>query len=54
MKSHTNWDTAFTLVSLMMVLASALWFIAARYLGKDTAAVEQIESARDAEEAKAR
>ena len=52
-KSHTSWDTAFTLVSLMMVLASALWFIAARYLGKDTAAVEQIESARDAEEAKA-
>ena len=52
-KSHTNWDTAFTLVSLMMVLASALWFIAARYLGADTAAVEQIESARDAEEAKA-
>ena len=52
-KSHTSWDTAFTLVSLMMVLASALWFIAARYLGKDTAAVEQIESARDAEETKA-
>jgi MFS family permease len=51
--SHTNWNTAFTLVSLMMVLASALWFIAARYLGKDTAAVEQIEAARDAEEAKA-
>ena len=51
-KSHTSWDTAFTLVSLMMVLASALWFIAARYLGADTAAVEQIESARDAEEAK--
>jgi cyanate permease len=52
-KNHTSWDTAFTLVSLMMVLASALWFIAARYLGKDTAAVEQIEAARDAEEAKA-
>jgi MFS family permease len=52
-KSHTSWDTAFTLVSLMMILASALWFIAARYLGKDTETVEQIESARDAEEAKA-
>jgi MFS family permease len=51
-KSHTNWDTAFALVSLMMLLASALWFIAARYLGKDTEAVEQIEAARDAEEAK--
>jgi MFS family permease len=52
-KNHTNWDTAFTLVSLMMVLASALWFIAARYLGADTAVVEKIESARDAEEARA-
>ena len=52
-KSHTSWDTAFTLVSLTMILASALWFIAARYLGADTAAVEKIESARDAEEAKA-
>ncbi len=51
-KTHTNWDTAFALVSLMMLLASALWFIAARYLGRDTAAVEQIEAARDAEEAK--
>ena len=51
-RSHTSWDTAFALVSLMMLLASALWFIAARYLGKDTEAVEQIESARDAEEAK--
>ena len=51
-KSHTSWDTAFTLVSLMMVLASALWFIASRYLGKDTEAIEQLESVRDAEEAK--
>ncbi len=52
-KDSTSWDAAFKLVSLMMVLASALWFIAARYLGKDTEAVEQIEAARDAEEAKA-
>ena len=52
-KSHTNWDTAFSLVSLTMVLASALWFIAARYLGADTAAIEKIESEREAEEAKA-
>ena len=52
-KTHTSWDTAFTLVSLMMVLASALWFMAARYLGRDTEAVEKIEAERDAEEAKA-
>ena len=52
-KDHTSWATAFNLVSLMMVLASALWFIGARYLGADTAAVEKIESARDSEEAKA-
>ena len=52
-KSHTNWDTAFALVSLMMLLTSALWFIAARYLGKDTEAVEKIESARDAAEVNA-
>ncbi|MEO6784505.1 MAG: MFS transporter [Chthoniobacteraceae bacterium] len=50
-KSHTSWDTAFGLVSLTMLLASALWFIAARYLGKDTAAVEHIEAERDALEA---
>ena len=53
-KGHTSWDTAFSLVSLMMVLASALWFIGARYLGEDTAAVEKLEALRDAEEAKAR
>lgn len=50
-KGHTSWNTAFVLVSLMMVLASALWFIAARYLGADTEAVTKIEAARDAEEA---
>ena len=50
-RGHTSWDTAFTLVSLMMLLASALWFIAARYLGPDTAAVQKIEEQRDAEEA---
>lgn len=31
----TNWDTAFTIVSLMMVLASTLWFIGAKYLAED-------------------
>ena len=52
-KGHTSWDTAFGLVSLMMLLASALWFIAARYLGKDTGAAERIEATRAAAEAKA-
>lgn len=37
---ETNWETAFTLVSLMMILASILWLIAAKYLGRDTAAAE--------------
>ena len=52
-KSRTSWDTAFALVSLMMLLASALWFIAARYLGKDTEAIEKIETLRSDEETKA-
>jgi MFS transporter, Spinster family, sphingosine-1-phosphate transporter len=34
---HTSWDIAFGLVSLMMVLASVLWLIGARYLGRDEA-----------------
>jgi len=50
-KGRTSWNTAFGLVSLMMLLASALWFIAARYLGRDTQAIEQIEAQRDALEA---
>ena len=41
---ETNWETAFTLVSLMMVLASILWLIAAKYLGRDTEAAEGSES----------
>ncbi len=32
---QTNWDKAFMLVSLMMVLASALWLIGSRYLACD-------------------
>ena len=36
----TDWQTAFTLVSLMMILASALWLMGAKYLGRDTAAAE--------------
>jgi MFS family permease len=32
---HTDWNTAFLLVSLTMVLASVLWLIGARYLGRD-------------------
>jgi MFS transporter, Spinster family, sphingosine-1-phosphate transporter len=44
-KNATNWETAFTLVSLMMVLASALWLMAAKYLGRDTAAAEASDRA---------
>jgi len=51
-KTRTTWNTAFILVSLAMVLASALWFIAARYLGADTAAAEKIEADQNALEAK--
>ena len=47
-KNHTTWDTAFVLVSLMMVLASTLWFIGARYLGADTDAIARLEAARAA------
>jgi MFS transporter, Spinster family, sphingosine-1-phosphate transporter len=38
---HTNMNVAFQLVSGTMVLASAFWLIGARYLGRDTEAVEQ-------------
>ncbi len=38
---QTSMNTAFLLVSAMMVLASAFWLIGTRYLGRDTAAVEQ-------------
>jgi MFS family permease len=50
-KEHTSWNTAFTLVSLMTVLASALWFIGARYLNADTDAVMKLEAEREAEAA---
>jgi MFS family permease len=46
-KEKTSWDTAFGLVSLMMVLASALWFIGARYLGRDTDAEARLEAERN-------
>jgi MFS family permease len=40
---QTNWDKAFMLVSLMMVLASALWLIGSRYLARDEdAAAENV------------
>jgi MFS transporter, Spinster family, sphingosine-1-phosphate transporter len=39
-KRESNWETAFVLVSLMMVIASVLWFIAARYLPKDESNAE--------------
>jgi MFS transporter, Spinster family, sphingosine-1-phosphate transporter len=48
-KERTSWNTAFMLVSLMTVLASALWFIGARYLGADTEAVLRIEEQREIE-----
>ena len=44
-KNATNWETAFTLVSLMMVLASALWLMAAKYLARDTEEAEQQDRA---------
>jgi MFS family permease len=34
-KGQSSWATAFVLVSLMMILASVLWLIGARYLAKD-------------------
>lgn len=48
-KDRTSWDTAFILVSLTMVLASALWFIGARYLGADTEAVTRLEAQQEKE-----
>ena len=38
-----SWNVAFGLVSFMMVVASACWLLGARYLGRDTEAVEAIE-----------
>jgi len=37
----TSMNTAFLVVSATMVVASGFWFAGARYLGRDTAAVEQ-------------
>ncbi len=39
----SNMNTAFLVVSATMVVASALWFAGARFLGRDTAAVEELE-----------
>jgi len=36
---ETNMNFAFLVVSAMMIVASAFWLIGARYLGRDTAAV---------------
>ncbi len=38
----TSMQTGFLLVSATMVLASGFWFMGARYLGRDTAAVEAL------------
>jgi MFS transporter, Spinster family, sphingosine-1-phosphate transporter len=51
-KNETSWETAFTLVSLMMVLASALWLMAAKHLGRDSAAAEAMDAADATPEAK--
>ena len=37
----TNMNFAFLVVSAMMVVASVLWLIGARWLGADTAAMER-------------
>lgn len=37
---HTNWTTAFLVVSGMMLLAAILWLIGAKFLPRDTARVE--------------
>jgi MFS family permease len=36
---HTNWTTAFLVVSGMMVVAAILWLIGAKFLARDTARV---------------
>ena len=41
---QTNMGVGFILVSLMMIVASALWLLGARYLARDTAAVEALSS----------
>ena len=37
---HTNWTTAFLVVSAMMLLAAVLWLLGAKFLPRDTARVE--------------
>jgi len=37
---HTNWTTAFLVVSGMMLLAAVLWLIGAKFLPRDTARAE--------------
>ena len=41
---QTSMNTAFLVVSATMILASAFWLIGARYLGRDTAAIEGAQS----------
>ena len=40
---RTSMDTAFYVMSLVMVVASAFWLIGARYLARDTAAAQESE-----------
>ena len=37
---HTNWTTAFLVVSGMMLVAAIFWLIGAKFLPRDTARVE--------------
>ena len=41
---HTNWTTAFLVVSGMMLLAAVLWLMGAKFLPRDTARVEAASS----------
>lgn len=43
---HSNWTTAFFLVSGMMLVSGILWLIGAKYLAADTAAVEMATESR--------
>ena len=46
---QTSMQTGFLLVSATMVLASGFWFMGARYLGRDTAAVEALRGTSNVE-----
>jgi cyanate permease len=43
-RSGGNWNTSFILVSLVMLLAGAIWLMSTRSLVKDTEAVRLLEA----------